>query len=108
MKLIISPLTWVVLLSMMIISCLPSDEEDGLVANNDAAMATFALGGLKCIQHTTTSSGADSVYATTIAGSQYKMYIDQLQGLIYNRRQQGCGQRHQQEWRDNRHQKHRR
>ena len=91
MKLIISPLTWVVLLSMMITSCLPSDEEDGLVANNDAAMATFALGGLKCIQHTTTSSGADSVYATTIAGSQYKMYIDQLQGLIYNADSLPCG-----------------
>lgn len=65
-------------------SCLRSEEED-LIYYSDTAISSFSLGTLNRYLHTTSSTGADSVYKTTVTGSNYKMNIDQMAGLISNK-----------------------
>ncbi|MCR4853867.1 MAG: DUF6242 domain-containing protein [Prevotella sp.] len=65
-------------------SCLSSDDDDETVYFDDTALTTFTLGTMNRYLHTTTSSGADSIYKTTFAGSTYKFYIDQAKREIYN------------------------
>lgn len=51
---------------------------------NDTAITAFSLGTLTKTAHTTASTGEDSVYTESFAGSAYKFYIDQERNLIYN------------------------
>lgn len=48
------------------------------------AVTQVTLGTQKRVMHTTTVSGADSTYTVSVSGSYYPMYIDQINGLIYN------------------------
>ncbi|MBR1687811.1 MAG: hypothetical protein IJ710_04655 [Prevotella sp.] len=64
-------------------SCI-SDKDDETVLYNDMAITSFTLGTLNRYVHTTSSTGADSVYTETLTGSNYKMTIDQLQHRIFN------------------------
>lgn len=70
-------------LLLLCASCLKSNDET-TVSYNDKAIASFVLTTLKCYHHTTSSTGADSVYTTSVTGSDYKFNIDQLQHNIYN------------------------
>ncbi len=70
-------------LTLLFSSCL-NDEEEEVTYYGDAAITTFVLGTLNRTVHTTTSSGADSTYTTTVSGSSYKCYIDQVNRVIYN------------------------
>ena len=70
-------------LLLLCVSCLKGSDET-TVSYNDKAIASFALTTLKCYHHTTSSTGADSVYVTSVTGSDYKFSIDQLQHTIYN------------------------
>ena len=68
----------VVALSMLT-SCLSSSDED-TTTYNDVVITSFKLGTL----HTTSKSGADSVFKATYSASNFKMNIDQLNDTIYN------------------------
>ena len=64
-------------------SCLSSDDND-TATYDDMAIQAFTLGTLNRYLHTTSGSGADSVYKVTYVGSNYVMSIDHLNGRIYN------------------------
>lgn len=70
-------------LTLLLSSCL-NDDETEVTYYGDAAITSFVLGTLNRTVHTTTSSGADSTYTTTVSGSTYKCYIDQVRHEIYN------------------------
>ncbi len=63
-------------------SCLSSDNDT--TTYDDMAIITFKLGTLNRYLHTTTTSGADSVYKSTYSASTYKMNIDQINHKISN------------------------
>lgn len=65
-------------------SCLGKDEEVELTYYEDTAVTSFTLGTLNRHLTTKAKDGSDSTYVTTINGSAYKFYIDQVRGLIYN------------------------
>ncbi len=52
--------------------------------NSHCAITRMVLGNIPRTIHTKTSAGKDSTYVTTVAGSAYAMYIDQLTQEIYN------------------------
>ena len=65
-------------------SCLSSDDTN-IEYTHDTAITAFSLGTMNRYYLGKTSDGTkDSTYATTIAGSNYKFYIDQTAGKIYN------------------------
>ena len=64
-------------------SCLNSDNEV-TTYYGDTAITSFSVGTLKYYKHTTSSTGKDSVYQTTLSCSGYKFYIDQAKREIYN------------------------
>lgn len=64
-------------------SCLKNDAED-VVYYDDTAITGFSIGTLKRTVTTKSSDGKDSVVYTTVDGSAYKFYIDQVQKRIYN------------------------
>ena len=72
----------VVALSMLT-SCLSSSDED-TTTYNDVVITSFKLGTLNRYLHTTSKSGADSVFKATYSASNFKMNIDQLNDTIYN------------------------
>lgn len=53
-------------------------------ATSYCAVTNVTLGSQKCVKHTTAQDGSDSTYTVSISGSYYPMYIDQINGLIYN------------------------
>ena len=59
-------------LTLLFSSCLSDDEEE-VTYYGDAAITTFGLGTLNRTVHT-----------TTVSGSNYKCYIDQVNRVIYN------------------------
>lgn len=66
-------------------SCLSSDDDTNIEYTHDTAITAFSLGTMNRYYLGKTSDGTkDSTYATTIAGSNYKFYIDQTAGKIYN------------------------
>ena len=66
-------------------SCLSSDDDTNIEYTHDTAITAFSLGTMNRYYLGKTSDGTkDSTYATTIAGSNYKFYIDQAAGKIYN------------------------
>ena len=64
-------------------SCL-KDDEDEVVYPSDAAIVAFSLNDFNKTVTTTSSTGADSTYKTTVTGSTYRFYIDQVNRKIYN------------------------
>ena len=75
---------WVMLAATLLTtSCLGSDDDD-VTTYDDVAIMSFTLGTLNRYLTTTSSTGADSTYKTTYAGSSYKMNIDHLGGRIFN------------------------
>lgn len=64
-------------------SCLKNDSDE-VVYYDDTAITSFSLGTLNRYIHTTSSTGEDSVYKTTLDCSKYKFYIDQYKREIYN------------------------
>ena len=67
----------------MMASCL-KDSDDETSYTNDAAITQFTLGSMKRYTHSLTKAGNDTLLTTTVAGANYKMTIDHLQGRIYN------------------------
>lgn len=67
----------------MMASCLSSSNSEATLYS-DAAITTFSLGTLDRYLHTTSKSGGDSIYKTTLTGSNYRFHIDQVTHEIYN------------------------
>lgn len=67
----------------MLTSCLDSDDTT-ITLYNDTAITSFTLGTLNRYLHTTSSTGADSIYKETVTGSNYKFSIDQASHRIFN------------------------
>lgn len=69
----------------MLSSCLSDDNDDSdYTYYKDTGITTVSLGTMNRYLHTTSSSGADSVYKVTYAGSNYKMSVDQIGHRIFN------------------------
>ena len=67
----------------MMMSCLNSSDSDS-TSYTDAAISSFSIGSLKRTQHTTSSTGADSTYTTTVSGAAYDFEIDHTGCRIFN------------------------
>jgi len=72
---------WLVVMAV-VTSCLKDDSAS--TTTDEAAITAFSMGTLKRTYHSTTSSGADTVYTSSVTGSLYSFHIDQLGGVIYN------------------------
>lgn len=84
MKRILLPLTLLLTAIFLCASCLNSDEDE-LVYYQDTAISSFSLGTLnRYITGTAKDGITDSIYKTTVTGSNYKFYIDQDKCEIYN------------------------
>ncbi|MBR1402355.1 MAG: hypothetical protein IJ562_12390 [Prevotella sp.] len=83
MKRILVPFAILVTTIIVCASCLGDDEED-YTYYDDTAITTFSLGTLNRYVHTTSSTGSDSIYKTTVTGSNYKFMIDHEKREIYN------------------------
>lgn len=64
-------------------SCLKSDDNT-VTLYDDAAITAFSLGTMNRYLHTTSSTGTDSIYKNTYAGSDYLFHIDQITHRVYN------------------------
>jgi len=69
--------------TLTLTSCLSSSDSE-TTTYNDMAIKTFTLGTLNRYLHTKSSTGADSIYKTTYAATDYKMSIDQIGHRIFN------------------------
>ena len=67
----------------LLTSCL-GDDNDDTVYTHDAGITSFSLGTLNNYVYVTSSTGSDSLVKTTVTGSNYKFFIDQLNHEIYN------------------------
>ncbi len=83
MRKILSTFAITVLAVTLLSSCLNSADEDSL-SYDDTAITSFSVGKLNLYLHTTSSTGADSVYQKTVEGKNQRFYIDQIAGVIYN------------------------
>ena len=61
-----------------------SDDDYEYDTSGDCIISAVTLSTLKRTVTTTTSSGADTTYTTSLIGSQFPITIDQLAGKIYN------------------------
>lgn len=91
MKSIIRPLVILCMAAVLTASCLGDDDNSDITYYGDTAITAFSLGTLNRYVTTKASSTfddegnpVDSTYKTTVTGSSYKFYIDQLNGRIYN------------------------
>ena len=64
-------------------SCLGENDNE-IEYNEDTAITAFSLGTLNRYLHTLSSTNTDSIYKTTVTGSNFKFYIDQVKQEIYN------------------------
>ncbi|MBO4315266.1 MAG: hypothetical protein J5867_04795 [Prevotella sp.] len=74
----------VLFLSVFVLASCLKNESDEVVYYDDTAITSFYVGTLNRYVHTTSSTGEDSVYKTTLDCSKYKFYIDQYKREIYN------------------------
>ena len=68
---------------LLLASCMKSNDDTSTLYK-DTAITSFTLGTLNRYLHTTSSTGADSIYKETITGSNYKFSIDQATHRIFN------------------------
>ena len=73
-------------LTLACFSCGSDDDDDTTTTSQsgDCIVTNVVLGSLKCLKHTTNSAGEDSTYYVTVTGSNFPMYIDQINQEIYN------------------------
>lgn len=81
MKKIIPLLLLTVITLFGLSSCL---NDDDTATYPDTAITSFTLGTLNRYIHVKTSAGKDSTYKSTLTGSAYDFYVDQVNKVIYN------------------------
>lgn len=72
------------LAAMTLLASCMKDSDSSSTLYNDTAITAFSLGTLNRYLHTTSSTGADSIYKETVTGSDYKFSIDQATHRIFN------------------------
>ena len=72
-----------VLITLLFSSCL-SSSNDETVVGDECAITSMVIGTLNRTVTTKKSTGEDTSYVTTLSGSVYPMYIDQINREIYN------------------------
>lgn len=72
------------LVAMTLLASCMKDNDSSSTLYNDTAITAFSLGTLNRYLHTTSSTGADSIYKVTVTGSDYKFSIDQINHRIFN------------------------
>ncbi|MBQ9231137.1 MAG: hypothetical protein IJ190_08140 [Prevotella sp.] len=72
------------LAAMTLLASCMKDDDSSSTLYNDTAITAFSLGTLNRYLHTTSSTGADSVYQVSVTGSDYKFSIDQATHRIFN------------------------
>lgn len=76
---------------LLFASCLDSNQDE-VTYYSDTAITSFTLGTINQTVHTTKkNSDEDSTYTTTFDGSAYNLFIDQLNGKVYNVDSLPCG-----------------
>lgn len=70
--------------ALLTTSCNSAGDDSDCSSYTDCAVTAVVLGTLKRTMTTTASDGSDSTYTTSVTGSLYPMYIDQLNNEIYN------------------------
>ena len=83
MKRYISTLCIMLASVLMFTSCLKDENKDTTEYYNDTAITSFKLASVNCYVHTTSSTGADSVYKKTLS-DPVVFTIDQIKRSIYN------------------------
>ena len=68
---------------LLLTSCMKSDNTTSTLYT-DTAITSFSLGTLNGYLHTTSSTGADSIYKVSITGSDYKFSVDHANHRIFN------------------------
>ncbi len=85
MKKILKLLCMMLLAPLVLASCL-KDNETSVEVHSDTAITAVTLGTLNRYTRTTSSkTGNDTIIKTTLAGSSYRLTIDQLGHAIFNR-----------------------
>ena len=79
----ISALLALIMGALMMTSCLKSDDTSEIIYNNDTAITAFSLTIVNRYIHTTSSSGADSVYKKALS-TPVSFNIDQYNQTVYN------------------------
>ena len=79
----ISALLALIMGALMMTSCLKSNDSSEIVYNNDTAITAFSLTTVNRYIHTTSSSGADSVYKKALS-TPVSFNIDQYNQTVYN------------------------
>ena len=79
----ISALFALIVGALMMTSCLKSNDSSEIVYNNDTAITAFSLAAVNRYIHTTSKSGADSVYKSVYT-YPVSFSIDQYNQTIYN------------------------
>ncbi len=79
----ISALFALIVGALMMTSCLKSDDTSEIIYNNDTAITAFSLTTVNRYIHTTSSSGADSVYKKALS-TPVSFNIDQYNQTVYN------------------------
>ena len=79
----ISALLALIMGALMMTSCLKSDDTSEIIYNNDTAITAFSLAAVNRYIHTTSSSGADSVYKKALS-TPVSFNIDQYNQTVYN------------------------
>lgn len=69
--------------TLLLTSCLKSDDDSNITYYNDTAVSALTLATVNRYVHTTSSTGADSVYKVTLS-SPVSFVIDQQRKEIYN------------------------
>ena len=69
--------------ALLITSCLSTDDDSGIIYNNDTAITAFSLTTVNRYIHTTSKSGKDSVYKKVITNPA-TFNIDQYEKRIFN------------------------
>lgn len=69
--------------TLLLTSCLKSDDDSDITYYNDTAITAFSVATVNRYIHTTSSTGGDSVYKKTLS-NPVKFVIDQYKKEIYN------------------------
>lgn len=70
--------------TLLLTSCIKSNDDNSSSLSNDTAIVSFSIGTLNRYVRTTSSTGEETVTKTTVRGSDYKFSIDEENYCIFN------------------------
>ena len=70
--------------TLLLTSCIKSNDDNSSSLSNDTAIVAFSIGTLNRYVSSTSSTGEETVTKTTVRGSDYKFSIDEEKYCIFN------------------------